>query len=453
LDRDPANELGEQVAAKKGLKDAVDLLIEYGADLNNIPQDAQGMALTGREGPLVGACRNNDLDMAQFLLERGADPNIDNIDNGCPLSCAVNSAGNFQLVELLLDYGADIGLKQDIFEQAVFAGEKMISRLLQQPTTTEDRKRYLDQALQSAAYWAILEMCVWLLDQGANPNYRGGRWGCPLTAAIANDQMDYSAGINNRRLIIDLLLQRGADVNPGTIHTGLERNLNVKGDTFPTPLAAALQNGSMSTANRILEAGADPNIPGGDLHLPLQTAARFCRAMVEPLLAAGAEVNAVGGATYGTALHAAAYAHNVDGIKLLLAHGVDATITAGKYGSVLQAAAKRVTVSSGGWSGWRSVPAMKLLVAAGADVHTRCGKYGSVLQMAAKSGNLKAVRWLIEEMGVDVNVKGGRFGSVRAAAVMKGRWGVVSYLERKFGKFKWGGEADKYGKWKGWVEE
>jgi hypothetical protein len=56
--------------------------------------------------------------------------------------------------------------------------------------------------------------------------------------------------------------------------------------------------------------------------------------------------------------------------------------------------------------------------------------------MVAKSGNLNAVRWLVEEMDVDVNVKGGRFGSVRAAAVMKERWGVVSYLERKFGKFK-----------------
>jgi ankyrin repeat protein len=453
LDRDLANELGEQVAAEKGLKDAVDLLIEYGADLNNIPQDTQGMVLTGKQGPLVGACGNNDLDMAQFLLERGADPNIDNIDYGCPLSCAVNSAGNFQLVELLLDYGADIVLKQGIFEQAVFAGEKMISRLLQQPMTTEDRKRHLDQALQSAAYWAILEMCIWLLDQGANPNYRGGRWGCPLTAAIANNHICDGAGINNRRLIIDLLLQRGADVNPGTIHAGPERNPNVKGDTFPTPLAAALQYQSISIANRILEAGADPNIPGGELHLPLQTAACFCPAMVEPLLAAGSEVNAVGGATYGTALHAAAYAHNVDGIKLLLAHGADATITAGKYGSVLQAAAKRETVSSSSRSGRRSVPAMKLLVAAGADVHARCGKYDSVLQMAAKSGNLKAVRWLVEEMGVDVNVKGGRFGSVRAAAVMKEWWGVVSYLERKFGKFKWGGEEDKYGKWKGWVEE
>ena len=59
--------------------------------------------------------------------------------------------------------------------------------------------------------------------------------------------------------------------------------------------------------------------------------------------------------------------------------------------------------------------AMKLLVAGRADVHARCGKYCSVLQMVAKSGNLEAVRWLVE-MGVDVNVKGGQFGSVRTPA-------------------------------------
>lgn len=130
-------------------------------------------------------------------------------------------------------------------------------------------------------------MCVWLLDQGADLNDRGGRWGWPSTAAIANNHLYDGASINNRRLIIDLLLQRGADANPRTIHAGPERDPDVKGDAFPTPLTAALRNRSMRTANRILEAGADPNVPGGELHLPLQTAARFCPAMVELLLAAG----------------------------------------------------------------------------------------------------------------------------------------------------------------------
>jgi ankyrin repeat protein len=233
---------------------------------------------------------------------------------------------------------------------------------------------------------------------------------------------------------------------------GPDKNPNIKSDTYPTPLTAALAGRSYSISKLIFEAGGDPNALGGKLYFPLQAAARFCPGMLEPLLAAGAEVNAIGGA-YGTALHAAAYTHNVDSIKLLLAHGADPNIVAGKYGSVLQAAAKRETVSSGAWSGRKSVPSMKALVAAGAKVHVQCGKYGSVVQMAAKSGNLLAMRWLVEEMGVDVEVKGGRFGSVRAAAVIKGRWGVVSYLERKFGRFKWGPAEDTSQKAKGWVEE
>jgi ankyrin repeat protein len=406
----------------------------------------------GRQGPLVAACWGKDLEMARFLLERKADPNIDNTTYGNPLMTAVNSSGNLQLVELLFDYGADIKLSESVFQRAVFGGEKMISLLLQQPMTAEERKCYLNEALQSAAHWAKLELCTWLLDNGADANHHGGQWGCTLSAAVSNLHIFDSAGSNNRRLIFELLLQRGADVNPGTLLAGPERNSEIKGDMYPTPLVAALENRVMSLSQRMLEAGADPRIPGGELHMPLQAAARFCSAMVEPILAAGGEVNAVGG-TYGTVLHAAAYAHSLDNIKLLLAHGADATIVAGKYGSVLQAAAKRETVSSGAWSGLRSVPAMKLLVAAGADIHTRCGKYDSVLQMAAKSGNLKAVKWLLEEMGADVNVKGGRFGSVRAAAVLKGRWGVVSYLERKFGKFAWGVKKDSYGKLKGWVKE
>jgi hypothetical protein len=48
------------------------------------------------------------------------------------------------------------------------------------------------------------------------------------------------------------------------------------------------------------------------------------------------------------------------------------------------------------------------MVAVDADVHAQGRKYDSVLQMAAKSGNLEAVRWLVEVMRADVNVNRGR---------------------------------------------
>jgi hypothetical protein len=186
----------------------VDLLIEHGADVNNVPQKMSGMIFTAGQGPLVAACFKKDLDMAQFLLERGADPNLDCNDYGCPLSCAANDAGNFELIELLLAHRAKVGLKNSILERAVFGGEKIMERLFQQAMSPEAREYCLDAALQGAAYYAVLEMCIWLLDQGANPNHRGGRWGCPLTAAVANDFSWDSASANNRRLVIDLLLQR-----------------------------------------------------------------------------------------------------------------------------------------------------------------------------------------------------------------------------------------------------
>jgi hypothetical protein len=173
--------------------------------------------------------------------------------------------------------------------------------------------------------------------------------------------------------------------------------------------------------------------------------------MVGPLLEAGADPAAVTGGPFGTALHAAAYAHDTESIAKLLSAGADVSTVAGKYGTVLQAAAKLTTVLSGWTAGRASVAAMKALVAAGADAHARGGKYDTTIQMAAKSGNLDAVRWLVEEIGVDVNTKGGRYGSAREAAVRKGRWGIVTYLERKFGRFRWEGKYDDVKHWKGFT--
>lgn len=368
--------------------------MDYGADLNHV--------FKGIQSALMSACRKSDLDMAQFLLEHGADPNIIGQYYDSALSRAASKAGNLQLVELLLNHGADVGLGNGcVFHQASFGGERILACLLQQPMTQQDRERFLNTALQSAAHWTKLDLCKWLLDQSANPGFRGGTWGCALTAAVSNQHIIDSAGINNRRLIIDLLLRRGANINPSPMpNAEPNHNPDVDADMHPSPLTAALNIRAHNSATMLLAAGADPNIPGGNLHTSLQSAARYCSSMVGPLLAAGADPNIVGGAQFGTALHAAAYAHEVESIKLLLAAGADVCAMGGKYGTVLQAAAKRDTVNSGWTAERESVATMKTLVAAGADVHAREGKYDSVLQMSAKSGNLEAVRWLVERTGL-----------------------------------------------------
>lgn len=416
------------MAVKKRKTEEIDLLIEFGLDIN--PKHAKV------QGPLSVACEEGDIGMVEFLLERGADPNVRAPGLRYPLYNACTT-GNVALLQRLLDHGADSSVDGgEPFAQAIWGGKQMLDRLLQQLTSAQDRERYLDRALQEAAYYAKLDICTWLLDaHGANLNYRGGMFGSPLQAALSCQRYERGAEVNNRRLVVGMLLDRGADVNPRPVPNPRYGSKPAAPEYFASPLTLALERSS-DLGRTILAAGADANLLGGEYHSPLQAAARLRTSMLEPLLAAGADVNAMGGYKFGTALHAAAYAHNLDAVRLLLAHAADVHVMAGKYGSALQAAAKRDSISSGSWTaGHASLAVMKALVAAGADVHVQGGRYGSVLQMAAKSGNLEAVRWLLEDMGTDVEVRGGKFGGVQEAALVKERWGVVSYLEMRYGQF------------------
>ncbi|KAH7019752.1 ankyrin repeat-containing domain protein [Ilyonectria destructans] len=443
-------------AATTGQKDIVELLLSFGADINYAPDEVYNA--------LTGSCLSSDMDMAKFLLEHGADPNALSQECVSPLSAAASTEGNIELVELLLEHGADLHTAGEYtFQQVISGDEEILTCLFAQPMTATQRERYLNAALQHAVHWAVLDLVVWLLDQGANPNYRGGDFGCPLTAAVSNMHVCEASEMNNRHLILDLLLERGADPNPPPLRNAAPNlDIDLKAAFHPPPLTAALTHRAAWAAKALLAAGADPNLDGGELPSALQAAARYCREMVQPLLDAGADARAISAeGPFRTALHAAAYAHHDEAIAALLAAGADVSDGGrAKYGSPLQASAKLETTTNGWSAGRDSLRCLKILAAStGADVHAAVtvqgGKYGTIAQMAAKSGNIEVLKWLVEDVGLSkaeiVGVKGGRFGSVRAAAVRKGQWGVVTYLERKFGRFAWEGIYQSETRWKEFV--
>jgi hypothetical protein len=108
----------------------------------------------------------------------------------------------------------------------VCRNEKILARLLDEPMTPLQRERHLDCALQEAAHLGKLQLCIWLLDvKGANVNHMPGAYGSPLQAALSlpKDRLGRRdtgepfltpAAENNRDLIIDVLLSRGANTNP-----------------------------------------------------------------------------------------------------------------------------------------------------------------------------------------------------------------------------------------------
>ncbi|KAF3931033.1 Ankyrin-3 [Dactylellina cionopaga] len=399
------------VAVKARRKDIVELLVQYGVEIGALPNI--------HPNPLGIATETNNTEMLEYLLGIGADPNESRSGHCWALSQAARR-GDIGTLDLLLDNGADVlGHEGYVFRVAVFGGEKALMHLLDKVPST-DRETALDQALQSAAYYAKLDLCELLVDMGADVNFVGGQYGSPLHAVVSNGTGYEATEINNRKAIFNLFLKRGA--KPSEV------------DGKPGILLTAIRGRMVSYATELLKVGADPNATGDvdDCHSPLQAAALCAPSLLEPLIEAGADVNAEGG-RFGTAIHVAAYSHDCQRIAILLKHGARLDLMSPKYGGVIQAAAKRDTISNGGWvAGEASVRAMQLLFNRGASVNLGGGRYGNAVQLAAKCDNLEGLKWLLSHGG-NPHAKG-RWGTPLEAALVKKKWRMVSYLEQHYGK-------------------
>ncbi|EPS35534.1 hypothetical protein H072_11049 [Dactylellina haptotyla CBS 200.50] len=399
-------------AAIKGRKkELVELLVEYGASVGALQGDIH-------KNPLGVAAEINDSAMLEYLLQMGADPNESKSGRAWALTIAAKK-GNFEMVQMLLDNGADITSHELFaFQDSIWGGEKVVVQLLDL-VPDSDRLNALNQVFQSAIHDAQLDLFNLLLEMGADVNFSGGPYGSPLHAAVSNRFLYGALEKNNRRAIFDRLLQKGATPD--------------EPEDYPSVLVLAISGQMITYAEKLLKAGADPNGRGDEEYSsPLQVAARYSTSMLELLIESGAEVNAVEG-RFGTALHVAAWAHDCERIAILLQHGAKIDLMSSKYGGVIQAAAKRDTVTSGNWiAGRASVRAMKLLLSRGASVNVAGGRYGNALQLAAKCDNLEGLQWLLAQ-GVDPYTKG-RWGTARDAALEKKKWRIVSYWEQHYGK-------------------
>ena len=85
--------------------DTINLLISLGLDINK--QDIKGNTLLH-----VAAFCNNSSDIVTFLLNNGAKLNIQSESGNTPLHVA-SMMNNIQIVQLLLDHGADITIKNN----------------------------------------------------------------------------------------------------------------------------------------------------------------------------------------------------------------------------------------------------------------------------------------------------------------------------------------------------
>lgn len=164
---------------------------------------------------------NNKEKYLLFLLDKGADPNIQTEKGATPLYLAVMNK-SVSMVKLLLDRGADVNIKSKNGTAAIHSAvhsapnnpesSNMIELLLNSGATLEA----LDNRNCTPLMWSIssfkgvyipLSITELLLDKGANVNAQNIDGSTPLMYAVNNKKNPQSAQV------ISLLLARGADLD------------------------------------------------------------------------------------------------------------------------------------------------------------------------------------------------------------------------------------------------
>lgn len=195
------------VAVKAGNKEAVQLLLDHGANhtVNNhsavlqyayfhgqndicqlLLDHGAAFNFNNKEGntALLNATIFGHEKTVQFLLQHGGNPNLINYLNESILMIAA-SRNNEKIVELLLDYGADHN----------YLTRSGTSALMEAVNRTDNKK--------------IVQL---LLDRGANPNHRDNEGNTALIKAVEAVVNKYYYRPADKE-VVRLLLDRGANPN------------------------------------------------------------------------------------------------------------------------------------------------------------------------------------------------------------------------------------------------
>ncbi|KAI0023788.1 ankyrin repeat-containing protein [Xylariomycetidae sp. FL0641] len=176
--------------------------------------------------------------------------------------------GHKEMVELLLDKGADIGARDESHETALHRAtdngyKEIIGLLLDRGADVNAQHKYRGTALHEAARRGHKEIVELLLDGGADVNAKGPEYrGTAL----------HVAALRGHKEIVELLLDGGADVNAnGPAYRG-------------TALHVAALRGWKEIVELLLVRGADSGTHRGVLRTAPQTTAEASHSVIVELL-------------------------------------------------------------------------------------------------------------------------------------------------------------------------
>ena len=215
------------VALRRGHADIAQLLLEHGADAK--AQDDE------KRTPLFLASQSGVLEAVLVLLGRGADPNAQN-ENGCgPLERA-SEGGHMEVARVLLEHGADVKAQDRSNYSAIhLADGEGISRLLLKHGADANVTNTLGRTpLHDVSEAGRVGAARVLLEHGVDANARDAKNVTPLLLASRRGYHE----------AVLLLLQNGGDIH-------------ARDDEGQTPFMAATEKGHNDIIQLLLGYGAE----------------------------------------------------------------------------------------------------------------------------------------------------------------------------------------------------
>jgi ankyrin repeat protein len=423
------------MAAEAGSASVIAALVSGAADVN--------AATTTGTTPLMLAAASGDADSIKALLDAGAKPNTTEFDRGHTALMFAAAANRVAAVKLLLARGADPTIATKVTDLAALS---------------KDGSNSFDGR-----------------NLPGNPNGRSG--GNAERPANAPPPRTRTAGVERQFLLNELVGAQGGmtpllfaarqgytDTVKALLDAGVDINAVKAGDNT-SPLLIATLNGQFDLGKMLLDRGASPNLAADNGATPLYAAINVQWApralypqprayldqqlsyleFMKALLDRGADPNArlrrkvwYSGYNFdqsgvdeigATPFWRAAYAADVDAMKLLVAHGADPNIPTMKPAGRPQVgdADTRAVVDVSGLPpvplGGPSVTPLQ----AAAGVGYGEGFAGNA-HRHAPGGMLAAVQYLVEELHADVNARDHEGFTALHHAASRGDNEMILYL-------------------------